>query len=104
MLLYPLFSAVPQGIIYRAFVFHRYGELFVKQWAMIAASGLAFCYAHIYFLNPVAIVLTLGGGIMFAHTYMRSGSLWLSVMEHGFYGDFVFTIGLGHYIYHGAIR
>ncbi len=104
MLLYPILSVVPQGIVYRTFVFHRYGELFGKGWAMITASGLVFCYAHIFLLNPVAILLTLGGGIIFAHTYLRSKSLWFSCMEHAMYGDFIFTIGLGYYLYSGAAR
>ena len=104
MLLYPFLSVLPQGIVYRTFVFHRYGELFGKGWAMITASGLAFCYAHIFLLNLVAILLTLGGGIIFAHTYLRSRSLWFSSMEHALYGNFIFTIGLGYYIYSGALR
>ncbi len=101
---YPIFSAVPQGIIFRAFIFHRYEELFGKGWGMIAASGLVFCYAHIFYLNPVAVLLTLVGGIIFAHTYLKSGSLWLSSIEHALYGNFVFTIGLGYYIYSGVLR
>jgi membrane protease YdiL (CAAX protease family) len=104
MFLYPLLSVVPQGIVFRAFVFHRYECLFGKGWGMIVASGLAFCYAHIIFLNPVAVLLTLAGGIMFAHTYLKIGSLWVSSMEHALYGDFVFTIGLGYYIYSGVLR
>jgi len=102
MLLYPLLSAVPQGIIYRAFVFSRYKCLFGEGWAMIAASALVFSFAHIIFLNPVAILLTLGGGLLFAHTYLKSASLWFSSLEHALYGDFIFTIGLGYYIYHGS--
>jgi membrane protease YdiL (CAAX protease family) len=104
MFLYPLLSAVPQGIVYRAFIFHRYGKLFGKGWAIIAASGLAFCYAHIFFMNTVAIVLTLVGGFMFALTYQRSRSLLFSCVEHALYGDYIFTIGLGYYIYSGAVR
>jgi len=104
ILLYPFLSAVPQGIVYRTFIFHRYGDLFGKGWAMITASGLVFCYAHILLLNLVAILLTLGGGIIFAHTYLRSRSLWFSSMEHALYGNFIFTIGLGYYIYSGTVR
>jgi membrane protease YdiL (CAAX protease family) len=104
ILLYPFLSVVPQGIVYRTFIFHRYGELFGKGWAMITASGLVFCYAHIFLLNFVAILLTLGGGIIFAHTYLRSGSLWFSSMEHALYGNFIFTIGLGYFLYSGAVR
>jgi membrane protease YdiL (CAAX protease family) len=63
-----------------------------------------FCYAHIFYLNPVAVLLTLVGGILFAHTYLKSGSLWVSSMEHALYGNFAFTIGLGYYIYSGVLR
>ena len=103
MVVYPLFSVFPQGIIFRAFFFHRYKCLFGKGWAMIGASGLMFSFAHIIFLNPVALLLTLVGGIIFAHTYMKSESLRFSTLEHALYGNFVFTIGLGYYIYQGAM-
>jgi membrane protease YdiL (CAAX protease family) len=104
ILLYPVLSAVPQGIVFRAFIFHRYRDLFGNGWAMIAASALVFCYAHIIYRNPVALILTLGGGLIFAHSYAKSRSLFFSSMEHGLYGNFIFTIGLGYYIYSGAIR
>ncbi len=100
--LYPVLSVIPQGIIYRVFVFRRYRDLFGSDWAMIAASALVFSYAHIIYRNPVAIVLTLFGGLFFAHTYAKDGSPWLSNVEHAIYGDFVFTIGLGYYICSGV--
>jgi membrane protease YdiL (CAAX protease family) len=71
---------------------------------MVSASGLVFCYAHIIYRNPVALLLTLAGGFMFAHTYLRSASLWFSSIEHALYGDLVFTMGLGYYLYSGAIH
>jgi membrane protease YdiL (CAAX protease family) len=104
LFLYPILSVVPQGIVFRAFIFHRYGSLFGKGWGMIAVSGLTFSFAHLFYLNPVAALLTFAGGIMFAHTYLKSGSLWVSSMEHALYGDFIFTIGLGYYIYSGVVR
>lgn len=104
ILLYPALSAVPQGIVFRAFIFHRYRGLFGNGWAMIAASGLVFCYAHIIYRNPIALLLTLAGGLIFAHSYAKSRSLLFSSMEHALYGNFIFTIGLGYYIYSGAVR
>ena len=103
IILYPLLSVIPQGIVYRTFVFHRYEELFGKGWAMVAVSGLVFSCAHIFYMNSVALLLTLVGGILFAHTYQKSESLWLSSAEHALYGNFIFTIGLGYYIYSGKI-
>ena len=104
MLLYPLVSVYPQELIYRAFFFHRYRELFPTRWTLIAASAAAFGFMHIVFENALAVVLTLGGGWLFAHTYERSRSLLASAAQHALYGCFIFTIGLGWYFYHGAVK
>jgi membrane protease YdiL (CAAX protease family) len=103
MVLYPLFSVYPQELIYRAFFFHRYSSLFPNRWIMIFANALAFGYMHIIFQNYIAVILTVGGGYLFARTYDRSRSILASAVEHALYGCFVFTIGLGLYFYHGAI-
>ncbi|MBN1297346.1 CPBP family intramembrane metalloprotease [bacterium] len=103
MILYPLVSVYPQEIIYRAFFFHRYSCLFLRPWQMIVASGLSFGLVHIFFFNPWAIGLSCIGGILFAATYHRSGSIVLSTIEHGLWGDFIFTVGIGAYFYSGAI-
>ena len=102
MILYPLLSVYPQGILYRAFIFHRYRDLFGEQWGMILASAASFSYMHIVLKNPVAIILTFAGGLLFAKTYRDSNSLPLSSLEHAMYGNLLFTIGYGHYIYTGA--
>ncbi|HPQ41923.1 MAG TPA: CPBP family intramembrane metalloprotease, partial [bacterium] len=103
MILYPLVSVYPQEIIYRAYFFHRYKPLFPHPRAMITASGLCFGLVHIFFFNAWALTLSTIGGIMFAWTYHRSGSILFSSIEHGLWGDFIFTIGLGLYFYGGAI-
>ncbi|HTQ71811.1 MAG TPA: CPBP family intramembrane glutamic endopeptidase [Acidocella sp.] len=100
MLLYPLLSVWPQEIIFRRFLFHRYGLLFGNR--ITAASAIAFSYAHIIYLNPLAVVLTLAGGAMFARSYSKTRSLTLTALEHALYGCLVFTIGLGRYFFSGA--
>jgi len=102
--LYPVLSVYPQGIAYRAFVMQRYGELFGCGWKGVVASALAFSFAHITYWNPVAVFLTFAGGLLFAATYVRTRSIILSGIEHALYGNLIFTIGLGHYIYSGAVR
>lgn len=102
MIIYPIYSVLPQGIIHRAFLFHRYRVLF-QGWLMIVASAAAFSYMHIVFKNPLAMLLTLAGGILFAKTYKDTDSLVISLIEHALYGNFVFTIGLGRYLYLGAV-
>ena len=103
MVLYPMVSVYPQEIIYRAYFFHRYQPLFPHPVAMILASGLCFGLVHIFFFNAWALTLSTIGGIMFAWTYQRSGSILFSSIEHGLWGDFIFTAGLGLYFYSGAI-
>jgi len=104
MLLYPLVSVYPQEVIYRAFFFHRYRELFPTPGSMIAASAVAFGFMHIVFENALAVALTLAGGWLFSHTYERSRSLLAVAVQHALYGCFIFTIGLGWYFYHGAVQ
>lgn len=103
MMLYPLLSVVAQEIIFRVYFFARYGALFTTPWVLVAASALAFGFAHILFQNWVAPLLCAVGGALFAVTYRRTGSLTLVALEHALYGDFLFTLGLGRYFYHGAV-
>jgi CAAX protease family protein len=102
MLLYPLLSVYPQELIFRAYFFHRYQPLFGVGWVMIAASALAFGFVHIALGNWISVVLSAIGGLLFALTYHESGSLLLACIEHAYFGNFIFTIGLGPYFYHGT--
>ena len=102
MLAYPLVSVVPQEIIFRRYMFDRYKTAFSLR-MLVLVSGVGFGFAHIVFGNWVAPVLCVIGGIMFAQTYARTRSLALVSLEHALYGDFIFTLGLGRYFYHGAV-
>ena len=103
MVFYPLLSVIPQGIIYRALLFARYRDLFPSAIWAIVASAVAFSLAHLFFLNPVAIGLTVLGGLMFAWAHGVCGSFWFANLLHALSGWAIFTIGLGRYFYHGAI-
>jgi uncharacterized protein len=104
ILLYPLLACYPQEILFRAFFFHRYQPLFRRKAVMIALSGISFGLAHLFFNNAFAPVLATFGGMLFAYRYARAGSLVASTIEHGLWGVFLFTIGLGWYFYSGSIR
>ena len=104
MVAYPVLSVYPQGVLYRAFFFERYVDLFPGKWAMILASAAAFSFLHIIFRNWLAVDLTLAGGLLFAWRYERTGSLAVSSIEHALYGCWLFTVGLGQYFYHGTIE
>lgn len=100
LLAYPLLSVYPQEIVYRAFLFHRYERLIRPEPAMMLASATAFAFAHIVYRNPIAIGLSFIGGLLFAFTYRRTGSLLLAWMEHAILGVTVFAVGLGSYFEH----
>jgi uncharacterized protein len=102
MVLYPLLSVIPQTLIYRAFFFARYRRLWSYRWMLIAASGTAFSWLHIVLRNPVAPLLTLPAGLLFAWRYERTNSAMASAFEHALYGCLVFTVGLGGFFYTGA--
>ena len=101
-MLYPLLSVYPQELLYRAFFFHRYQPLFGRGWGMLIASGLAFGFVHIIFRNWLAVGLCVIGGVLFSLTYQASGSLLLACLDHAIFGNFLFTIGLGQFFYHGS--
>lgn len=102
MLLYPMLSVLPQEIIYRSFMYTRYGPVFGHGSLFVVVSAAAFGFMHIMFLNPVAVGLCLAGGFLFAEHYRRHQSLALACFEHALYGCLVFTLGLGRYFYSGA--
>ena len=102
MVLYPVLSVWPQEVLYRAFLFSRYRPLFRSDKAIITASALAFGFAHVIFLNWIAIAMTAIGGLLFARDYARHRSLRLTCLEHSLYGCLIFTVGLGRFFYTGA--
>ncbi|MEM7625588.1 MAG: CPBP family intramembrane glutamic endopeptidase [Planctomycetota bacterium] len=92
---YPLLSVLPQNVVWRVFLMHRYRGLFGDGAAMVAVSALAFGAAHAVMLNWFAVATTLVGGVFFAQTYRRSGSMLLASIEHALYGLWMFTVGYG---------
>jgi len=103
LITYPLLSVYPQEIIFRAFFFHRYHVLFPSRWGKVTASGLTFGFAHIIFANWVAPVMTAIMGVQFALTYARTESVLQVTVEHVLWGLYAFTVGLGWFVYSGAI-
>ncbi|MFD4675038.1 CPBP family intramembrane glutamic endopeptidase [Lentzea sp. NPDC058450] len=100
MVFYPLLSVYPQELVFRAFLFERYGQAF-GAWT-VAASAAAFGFVHIIFGSWVSVVLSAVGGWLFATRYQRTRSLLAASVEHALYGVLVFTVGLGQYFFHGA--
>lgn len=103
MFAYPVLSVMPQGVIYRAFFRERYAALFPNGVVRTLVAAACFSFCHVFFLNVWALLLTFVGGILFWRTYEKTGSLLLANIEHAIYGDLVFTIGYGGFLYHGTL-
>lgn len=103
MALYPLLSVLPQELIYRPLFFRRYGGLFPGPQSALAANSVAFGLGHLFYMNPVTILMTVGAGAVFGWAYLRTGSFLLAVALHALAGQIVFTVGLGRFFYHGAV-
>lgn len=100
---YPVFSVYPQELLFRAFFLRRYQPLLTRPALLVLANAIAFGWAHVFFPTPlVGVTLTFFGGLLFADTYRKTGSLRLAVLEHALYGNLVFTIGLGEFFFGGG--
>ena len=92
---YSFLSVYPQELIYRTFFFQRYTRLFSSNNLFIFMNAVVFSLGHIFFKNPLVIVLTFFGGLIFALTYSKTKSTLLVSIEHAIYGCWLFTVGMG---------
>ncbi len=94
---YPIFSVIPQSLIYRALFFHRFDALFSNPYLKIILSALFFSFGHILYKNWLVLVLAFIAGLIFSWHYYKSRSLAWNVMEHSLYGVVLFGSGLGYF-------
>jgi len=99
MVFYPLWSALPQELIFRAFYFHRYRLIIPNLNVLMILNALLFAYMHIIFNNWIALLGGFIAGLFWAQTYLRTKSLLTVSAEHAIYGNFIYTFGLGPYFY-----
>ena len=99
MVFYPIWSALPQELIFRVFFFHRYHLIISNPNVLVLINALLFAYMHIIFNNWIALAGGFIIGIFWAQTYLRTKSLLTVSAEHAIYGNLVYTIGMGHYFY-----
>lgn len=95
IMVYTLFSVLPQEYIYRVFYLYRYQHLFKTQWSLYAVNAIIFSLGHLMFNSSFVLFITLIGGFLFMHTYQKTKSfVWVSI-EHIIYGSWLFTVGMG---------
>ena len=104
MIIYPIISALPQEICFRAFFFHRYSILFQNKILLIVINGLIFGLLHSIYLNLQIIIITFFAGVLFSLNYYYNKSLFLVTIEHSLLGNFIFSIGLGYYFHESIIE
>lgn len=102
VVLYPVVSVIPQGVVYRSFLLRRYALLFVGETALRAAATFAFAFAHVVFRNVWAVGLTAIGGWLFSGTYRRTGSAAVAGFEQWLYGAALFTVGWHDWLLDGT--
>jgi membrane protease YdiL (CAAX protease family) len=94
---YPLFSVIPQSLIYRALFFHRFDKIFHKPYLKIISSALFFSFGHILYKNRPVLILAFIAGLIFSMHYYKSKSLAMNVIEHSLYGVCLFGSGPGYF-------
>jgi membrane protease YdiL (CAAX protease family) len=94
---YPIFSVIPQSLIYRALFFHRYDKLFGNPYLKIILSAAFFSFGHILYKNWLVLLLAFVAGLIFSIHYYKSKSLAWNVVEHSLYGVVLFGSGLGYF-------
>lgn len=101
VLLYPVLSALPQELMFRALYFERYREI-LPDFGLITINAVLFSFAHLLYGSPVVFFMTFLGGIIFARAYLR-GEFVLTTLLHAIAGNMIFTSGLGYLFYSGNV-
>jgi membrane protease YdiL (CAAX protease family) len=102
--LYPLFSALPQEVVFRPLFFRRYGDILPDGlWGRLALNAVLFSWAHLMYWNWIVLAMTFFGGLAFAYAYEARRNFPEAVILHAISGNIVFALGLGLYFYSGNV-
>ena len=104
LLLYPVLSALPQELIYRALFFHRYGALLPDGRAGLIVNAALFSFAHLMYWNWIVAAMTFCGGLAFAFAHVTKRNFPQAVLLHAIAGQLIFAIGLGVIFYSGNVQ
>lgn len=97
IILYPIFSVIPQEFIYRVFFFQRYKNILSKNlFIKYFINSFVFSYAHIVFQNYHAVIITALVSPIFYYSYKRKSFL-TCILVHSIGGIIIFTYGLGKF-------
>lgn len=97
---YPVFSVLPQELIFRTFFFHRYKKIMPSKTWRLGMSSSSFAFAHLIYGNWVAVALSAVAGVVLGYRYIQTRSTLVVVIEHAVWGCFLFTLGIGVFLLH----
>ena len=103
LFLYPLFSVLPQELIYRVYIFEVHKSLLASPLVALLVSSALFAWVHIVFAGWLAVAACMLAGLALGYNYIgnrsKKGAIWALILEHSLYGQMIFTLGLGQYFY-----
>ncbi len=103
MLFYPLFSVIPQELIWRYHLLEQMKPILPSKHLRIFVSSFAFGWMHVIYGHYFSVISTIILGWILCIMYYRSGkSIWPIWLIHAIAGQTVFTFGLGEYFYGGS--
>ncbi|MCX7644794.1 MAG: CPBP family intramembrane metalloprotease [Rhodobacteraceae bacterium] len=102
-LLYPLLSALPQEIVFRALFFRRYGPILPSLRPALVLNAAVFALAHLMYWSGIVAAMTFAGGLLFAWACEVRRNFPMAVVMHAVCGVIVFLLGLGVYFYTGNV-
>lgn len=104
MVLYPVLSALPQEIVYRALFFRRYKSILpaAPRLQLLLNAGI-FSLGHLMYWSALVLAMTFLGGLAFAWAYERRRCFPMAVILHAVAGNAIFLVGLGLYFYSGNV-
>ena len=104
-LFYPLLSALPQEVVFRALYFRRYRDILPEGVPGLLLNAAIFALAHLMYWSSIVMVMTFAGGFAFAWAHSVRRSFPMAWVMHTLAGLIVFAVGLGVYFYSGnAVR
>lgn len=103
-ILYPLLSALPQEVVFRALYFRRYQEIMPTGYHGMILNAAFFSLAHLMYWSAVVTVMTFVGGLIFAWAHSVRRSFPMAWVMHSVAGFIIFTVGLGIYFYSGNVE
>lgn len=102
-LLYPVISALPQELVFRALFFRRYAPILPAGRAALLLNAGVFSFAHLMYWSWTVTALTFAAGLVFAHAYEVRRNFPMAVVLHALAGVVLFAFGMGAYFYSGNV-